>query len=93
MGLHRCNDTSCHYFDQPSPGACGCHQSDEQVLRTRNAELTAAIEAILNEETVSVHVGYENDMTSQAYVYADAVRTDSDAFVNARRLITKATSV
>ena len=55
---------------------------DEEIARYR-----AALEAILNEETVSVHVGYDSGSGGGNFVYADAVRTDSEAFEQARALM------
>lgn len=49
-------------------------------------DMLAALEALLSEETVGVHVGYDSRGN---YVYAEAVRTDSDAFDKIRRLIAK----
>ena len=50
-------------------------------------ELLAALNAILTEETVPVHTGYDH---SQNYIWTDAVLTDSDAFRLARAAIAKA---
>jgi len=58
---------------------------DPDVVR---ADLLEALKAILSEDTVSVHVGYDN---AGNYVYAEAVRTDSDAFIKARAALPKAT--
>lgn len=79
MGLHRCTEADCPDFGKPSARHCGCHKPDETVLRE-------ALQAILNEETVAVHVGYDNGSGGGNYLWADAVRTDSDAFVKARAL-------
>lgn len=47
-------------------------------------KLVEALEAVLAEETVLVHVGYDGGAGGGNYVYADAVRVDSDAFALAR---------
>lgn len=31
--LHKCTDTECPYVGQRTSRGCGCHQTDEQVLR------------------------------------------------------------
>mgnify|MGYP001581955488 CR=1 FL=1 len=43
MGLHRCSEADCCYTGQPSPTSCGCHQADEQVLRTMIGELVIGL--------------------------------------------------
>lgn len=48
------------------------------------AQLRLALVDVLREETVSVHVGYDERGN---YTWVDAVRTDSDAFRNLRALI------
>lgn len=53
-------------------------------VTAENDRLREALVAILSEETVAVHVGYDSGAGGGNYVYADAIRTDSDAFVNAR---------
>jgi len=44
VALHRCTETDCPDHGKPSPRHCDCHQTDEQVLRERNAELFTALE-------------------------------------------------
>lgn len=56
------------------------------IVRAVNShdKLVEALRAILDTETVSVHVGYDNGVGGGNFIYADAVRTDSDAFAKAR---------
>ena len=43
MSLHRCTDTDCCYIGLASPRGCGCHQTDEQMLRESHAALLAVL--------------------------------------------------
>lgn len=52
--------------------------------------LLAALKALLAAETVSVHVGYDNAAGGGNFLYADAVRTDDEAFALARAAIARA---
>lgn len=45
MMLHKCTEAECPFLGQRTRG-CGCHQTDEQVLRAENARLRAALERI-----------------------------------------------
>lgn len=53
------------------------------------AELLEALKAILAAETYALHVGYDSAPGGGNFVYADAVRTDDEAFVKARALLAK----
>lgn len=55
---------------------------EEDAWWTRDLHL--ALKAILDEETVPVHVGYDG---SGDYKYVEAVRMDSDAIYNAKVLL------
>jgi hypothetical protein len=33
MSLHRCTETDCLFIGQTTTKGCGCHRTDEQVLR------------------------------------------------------------
>ena len=54
-------------------------------------ELLEALKAILAADPVTVHVGYDSSPGGGAYIYAEAVRLDDDAFIKARAAIAKAT--
>ncbi len=43
MGLHRCIEAECPCFGQATTRGCGCHQTDEQVLREQRDELLMAL--------------------------------------------------
>lgn len=43
MSLHHCIEADCPDFTKPSARHCGCHQTDEVVLRERNAVLLEAL--------------------------------------------------
>lgn len=45
MSLHRCSTAECPFVGQATNKGCGCHQTDEQVLRATNADLLAALQA------------------------------------------------
>lgn len=47
MGLHRCAETECTFFGQTTSRSCGCHKTDEEVLRGIIREMLAADDAIL----------------------------------------------
>ena len=57
-------------------------------LEAENARLREALGGVLDAETVSVHVGYDSWSGGGNYVYAEAVRTDSDSFRIARAALT-----
>lgn len=44
MGEHKCTEGGCLYHGQPSPLACKCHQTDEQVLRKHLAAALAVLD-------------------------------------------------
>ena len=69
-----CQAFARHRLSHSTPG-------DAEVRKAVNE-----LHAILNLETREVHVGYEDDMTSKAYVYADYVSAE-DAFALVRRAI------
>lgn len=54
-------------------------------------ELLEALNAILNAEADSIHVGYDSGPGGGNYVYADALRLDNECFAKARAAIAKAT--
>lgn len=62
----------------------------ERMRRKREEEawwvrdLQLALNAILDEETISVHVDYDGGGN---YRYVDAIRMDSDAIYNAKALL------
>lgn len=41
--IHRCTDEVCPSVGQRTSSSCGCHQTDEQVLREVNRTLLAAL--------------------------------------------------
>lgn len=43
-GPHRCSDGECPYIGQASPKSCGCHKSDEQMLKWAYANLVEALD-------------------------------------------------
>lgn len=88
VNQHRCAENVCPYFGQVSPRGCECHVSDQDFIRGQRDELLTALDAVLNEDSAPVHVGYDERGN---YLWADAVRTDSDAFRLARAAIAKAT--
>ena len=55
----------------------------------RIEKLEAALGGILDEETVSVHVGYDNAVGGGSFVWAEAVRTDSEAFKQGRTALNR----
>ncbi len=44
--LHRCTDRACPSFDQRTSPSCGCHQTDEQVLRAEIERLRNILDDI-----------------------------------------------
>lgn len=56
-------------------------------LRKRVEDLEAGLRAVLADEPITVHVGYDAGVGGGNYIYADAVRTDSEAFARARSLL------
>lgn len=72
-----------------SDPVAGFRAQRDTIARAEAAEadrdrMKEALRAILDEETISVHVGYDNGVGGGNFIYADAVRTDSAAFANAR---------
>ncbi len=57
MSEHKCAEGGCLYHGRPSPRGCGCHQTDEQVLRKR---LNAAL-AVLDEARRAIGEHYAPD--------------------------------
>ncbi|WP_431490931.1 hypothetical protein [Paraburkholderia fungorum] len=53
-------------------------------------DLVAALQAILGADTQTMHVGYDSSSGGGAYVYADVIRTDDEAFAKARTALSKA---
>lgn len=47
MGLHRCAETECTFFGQTTSRSCGCHKTDEEVLRGVIRELLSADDAMM----------------------------------------------
>lgn len=47
------------------------------------------IRALIDEETVTVHIGYDNGPGGGNYLFGDAVRTDAPAFVALRATLAK----
>lgn len=47
------------------------------------------IRALIDEETVTVHIGYDNGPGGGNYLYGEAVRTDAPAFVAIRATLAK----
>jgi uncharacterized protein (UPF0147 family) len=65
----------------------------EQIARAtasqaRLSEAVKVLESVVNEEYVPVHVGYDDGPGGGNFVYANAVRVDSDAFIKAKAFIT-----
>jgi len=58
-------------------------------LGAENARLRAAAQAVLDAETVNVHVGYDNAAGGGNFVYADAIRTDDEAFTKLRTALSR----
>lgn len=61
----------------------------EEALRAENARLIEAAQAVLDAETVTVHVGYDNAAGGGNFVYADAIRTDDEAFTKLRTALSR----
>ncbi len=61
----------------------------EEALRAENALLRAAAEAVLAAETHNLHVGYDNAAGGGNFVYADAIRTDDEAFAKLRSALSR----
>lgn len=61
MTLHRCTDAECPYLGQATNKACGCHQTDEQVLHGALRKLAAEVGALLAfEDGVRAEIGNTN---------------------------------
>ncbi|MCD1645211.1 hypothetical protein [Aurantimonas coralicida] len=71
-------------FATPAPST-----STEEALRAENARLRAAAQAVLDAETVTVHVGYDDAPGGGNFVYADAIRTDDEAFAKLRAALSR----
>lgn len=41
--IHRCTDDACPSVGQRTSSSCGCHQTDEQVLRSALRKLAAEV--------------------------------------------------
>lgn len=52
-------------------------------------EMYEALTGIINSETYALHVGYDSGSGGGNYVYADAIRTDDEDFINARAILAK----
>jgi hypothetical protein len=50
---HKCTDTECPFVGQRTSKGCGCHQTDEQVLRAENERLRGALDHIAISELVT----------------------------------------
>lgn len=66
MSLHRCTEPECPYQGQPSGRGCGCHKTDERVLRERVAALVDMLETVREEiegfvDVVDGPEGYEHE--------------------------------
>ena len=58
-------------------------------FKKENAELRAALRALVNAETVPHHTGYDSGSGGGNFVYTDAILTDCDEFRKARALAAK----
>ena len=47
MGLHRCTEPECPHIGQATSRSCGCHRTDEHVLRAVIREQLAADDAMM----------------------------------------------
>lgn len=84
-----CNNPNlacCHDPDCPARDVfCSVAAWNRRAPDPVREKMVEALEAVLAEETVTVHIGYDSGSGGGNYVYADAVRIDSDAFMLARK--------
>lgn len=59
--LHKCTDAECPFVGQRTDRTCGCHQTDEQVLRDENERLRGVLRQAQDAlSEYACHVGDRN---------------------------------
>ncbi len=84
--LHKCTDFTCPSIGQRTSKTCGCHQTDEQVLRALSADLLSALRDMMGEfEDPTI----TDDLRTQIGISANTIK----ALQKARRVIAEAAAV